>query len=397
MGIRENMAVHAVTEKAGTLLEPLLEGEDDEESSYDDESSTYSSPTKSIEIKATPLQKLKFILVTLGLMAGEAASVVAIILDPEIMVYVMAGITMLNGLLSCFKEYHIMKNSSLRIFIKKLREDAKQLEDEVDILAEEIELLEPEAQRASIVEEELNLIADEQKCNVDELVALVKENESILALMRDNLRQRIVQDTLKIVMLSDRNNDGKFCKVELKMLTLKIRMQLSEYGVDFEEQKFYYLMSENPTVERAVHILKRLIPSNNDEECEDSEEYEDEDNEDEDEDGDLYDIFFINESGTSMSEWSAQKRVSLQLPKPSQERRLSHISTERKTLSNKSLATREPPKTTVQNFPSLSEEAPSARMRRRDRLKTVLKRGRDLPPPPPLAFPPDDPRPGDKS
>ena len=50
-------------------------------------------------------------LVTLGLMAGEAASVVAIILDPEIMVYVMAGITMLNGLLSCFKEYHIMKNS----------------------------------------------------------------------------------------------------------------------------------------------------------------------------------------------------------------------------------------------------------------------------------------------
>lgn len=62
MGIRENMAVHAVTEKAGNLLEPLLEGEDDEESSYDDESSTYSSPTKSIEIKATPLQKLKFIL-----------------------------------------------------------------------------------------------------------------------------------------------------------------------------------------------------------------------------------------------------------------------------------------------------------------------------------------------
>jgi hypothetical protein len=38
--------------------------------------------------------------------------------------------------------------------------------------------------RASIVEEELKLIADEQKSNVDELVALVKENESILALMR---------------------------------------------------------------------------------------------------------------------------------------------------------------------------------------------------------------------
>jgi hypothetical protein len=134
-------------------------------------------------------------------------------------------------------------------------------------------------------------------------------------------------------MLSDRNNDGNFCKVELKMLVLKIRMQLSEYGVYFEEQKFYNLMSANPTVERAVHILKHLIPSNNDEECEDSGEYEDEDDEDdedEDEDDDLYDIFFINESGTSMSEWSAQKRISLRLPKPSKERRLSHISTEKK-------------------------------------------------------------------
>ena len=34
------------------------------------------------------------------------------------------------------------------------------------------------------LEEELKLIADEQKSNVEELVALVKENESILALMR---------------------------------------------------------------------------------------------------------------------------------------------------------------------------------------------------------------------
>jgi hypothetical protein len=57
MGIREKMAVHALNEKMGDLLEPLLEG--DEESSDDDESSMYSSSPKATEFKATPLEKLK--------------------------------------------------------------------------------------------------------------------------------------------------------------------------------------------------------------------------------------------------------------------------------------------------------------------------------------------------
>ncbi len=51
------MAVHALNEKMGDLLEPLLEG--DEESSDDDESSMYSSSPKATEFKATPLEKLK--------------------------------------------------------------------------------------------------------------------------------------------------------------------------------------------------------------------------------------------------------------------------------------------------------------------------------------------------
>lgn len=45
--------------------------------------------------------------------------------------------------------------------------------------------------------------------NVDKLVDLVKENETILDMMQNNLRQRIVQDVLRIVVMSDTNNDGK--------------------------------------------------------------------------------------------------------------------------------------------------------------------------------------------
>ena len=131
------------------------------------------------------------------------------------------------------------------------------------------------------MEEELKAIADEQHVNVDKLVDLVKENAIILAEMKRNLKQRVVQDILKIVVLSDVNNDGMynqlppgidaapnrtpntlgtFCKVETKMLVLKIRVALQEYGIEFDENKFYALMKRNPTVTRTFSIVKRLLP-----------------------------------------------------------------------------------------------------------------------------------------
>lgn len=78
------------------------------------------------------------------------------------------------------------------------------------------------------VEEDLRAIADEQKVNVDKIVDLVKENERILEQMKENLRRRIVQDILRIVVMSDIDNDGVYNKVECKMLVLKIRMTLQE-------------------------------------------------------------------------------------------------------------------------------------------------------------------------
>ena len=87
-----------------------------------------------------------------------------------------------------------------------------------------------------MIEEELRDIVSVQHGNVDRLVELVKENEIILNQMKvrflnilrghccrkyscacsffsvclqDNLRHRIVQDVIKIVMMSDKNNDGR--------------------------------------------------------------------------------------------------------------------------------------------------------------------------------------------
>ena len=128
--------------------------------------------------------------------------------------------------------------------------------------------------RAAAVEEQLQKIADEQKINVNQLVALVKENESILIKMRvrvehssrgsclimhnsalnllvllqDNLRQKIVQDVITIVVKSDKNNDQSIDRVEAKILALQIRLALQEYGVEFISEKFVLAIRQNPLV-----------------------------------------------------------------------------------------------------------------------------------------------------
>lgn len=44
-------------------------------------------------------------------------------------------------------------------------------------------------------------------------------------------------------------------------MALKIRIKLQEYGVDFDEQRFYHVMNVNPTIPRIIAIVQKLTPS----------------------------------------------------------------------------------------------------------------------------------------
>ncbi|KAL7542326.1 hypothetical protein ACHAXR_013309 [Thalassiosira sp. AJA248-18] len=297
-GFQGAAALHVFTDKAEGLLEPLLE-EDEDSSTSSDERSMYSNSTSStisVKVKQTAGQLLKTAAVCTAVGLGSAASV------------------------------------ALRHLNNKLREEADQLEKDVDELSEEIGLLQPEAERiypirptavfglatttlcqvvsniipyvtrlvhldrrANVIEEELRDIVGEQHGNVDKMVGLARENEWILDQMQDNLRQRIVQDVLKIVMMSDVNNDGRFCKVETKMLCLKISLQLQEYGVEFDEGKFYRVMSGDPSVAKTISIVKRLIPSLNENEDDSIQ------SEGEDEDDDTWNMFQMSSQVSGLS------------------------------------------------------------------------------------------------
>ena len=78
---------------------------------------------------------------------------------------------------------------------------------------------------------------------------------------QDNLRKRIVQDIISIVVKSDKDNDQKIDKQEAKELALKIRLQLQEYDVDFDSQKFIKVIAKDPSVPGVIAIVQKLLPA----------------------------------------------------------------------------------------------------------------------------------------
>jgi len=311
-----------MSKKAEGMLEPLLsiidEDDSSSSSSSSDESSQYSNSTGassiSVKVKRTKMQKLKTGVVTVSLGIGVVVSAGAMIITPVTAVFVMGGVLVANVPYSALKEYQIIKLPALRSLNNKLREDANYLEEEVNILSEEIYILEPEADRVAGVEEDLKEIAVEQNYNVEKLVSLVKENTFIMAEMKNNLRQRIVQDILRIVVSSDSNNDGVFSKVETKMLILKIHMSLQEYDVEFDQDKFLELMSHDRSVIGVINLVKALVPSLNEENSDDSED------EDDEEKVDMGDIFRMKASSSSTAA-CPQEGLSLSIVKPPADRR----------------------------------------------------------------------------
>ncbi|KAL7552925.1 hypothetical protein ACHAWF_016175 [Thalassiosira exigua] len=370
MGLRDKAAVHAYN-KAEGLLQPLIEA--DNESVSSDEMSYYSGSASSVPVEAKPtaMQMLVTAVVSLGLAAGAAASVGVIVLNPATIVYAMAGVCLVNIPVSAYKEYKIVKLPAMRSYINSLEDEAKRLENEVIILAQEIDELEPEVERTHEASEELNKIAVEQHIKVDKIVELVQDNETILSQMRDNVRERIIQEVTKIVMLSDRNGDGKFTQLDTRMMVLKLSVSLQEYEVAFDEDKFYIIMREEPTVMRALKILKRLIPASlptlfNDEGSDSST--------DEDEDDDAYDMFFMDGDSRLGSSFStrpseAPARTSLAVDaKKSTSRRSSEL---RRTRHHSMHSAQSSPR--ERSTSRLVHSAPERRRRKRESVKSFWK------------------------
>jgi hypothetical protein len=77
---------------------------------------------------------------------------------------------------------------------------------------------------------------------------------------QENLRQKVIQDVIMIVMQSEKKYSHKIIdRVEAKLLALKISVKLEAYGVTFNEDKFLQAVALNPTLLGVASTVSRRI------------------------------------------------------------------------------------------------------------------------------------------
>ena len=134
---------------------------------------------------------------------------------------------------------------------------------------------------------------------------------------KENIRQSVVQEVVKLVLQSDVDRDGYINKKEAAVLGKRLSMSMEVYGIVFDTEKFHRAVGLSPSICGVLTIVRHLLPdennrvpsfysidstdsdANNDrpkeEEEEEEKEEEKEEREKEEDKGkdDLYDMFYM--------------------------------------------------------------------------------------------------------
>lgn len=240
-----------------------------------------SSNREAVVAKPTQAQVINLAAVGLVTTAGVAASVSAFILVPAAITIVTGCICLLNSPIVMYKARKLLVLPILRKEVDELQHTKQLLKRDMKTLKEEVKSLEAQKRRYAGVERQLQHIALSQGTSIDVIIGLVKENEETLDLMRDNLRQKVIEDIMGILIKHD-NSTHRIDKVEAQLLSLKITVKLEAYGVSFDEAKFLQAVALNPTLAGVIGTTRKLLPRD-EQHAGDEELFE----------SDIYDMFYI--------------------------------------------------------------------------------------------------------
>jgi len=201
-------------------------------------------------------------------------------------------------------EWRLTKLPTLRGRINALRTEAALIKEGINSLVQEEESLREEVKDIEGANERLKgLVKGDNKGNIDELVRLVQENQLVIHEQKQNLRQQVVQDVVRLVLQCDRDRDNAFSRNEATHLERRLSYHLHDiYGISFDAEKFYRAVGLGPSLYGVMRIVKRLLPDKNnrlssfyDIDSDDDEEtiltgFEEDDSSEDD----MYDMFYVN-------------------------------------------------------------------------------------------------------
>lgn len=277
----------------GDMIEPLLckDGANTVDTSVISYDQVPSSDREATATKLTQEQLLNLVVICLVTTLGVVASVSTIILVPTTITIAAGCICLLISPIVIFTAKKMLVLPALRIDVDKLQHTKMRLEKERERLVKEVQTLEACERRYAGMERQLQHIALSQSTNVLAVLGLVRQHEETLELMRENLRQKVIEDIIGILIRHD-SSTHRIDKVEAHLLSLKISVKLEAYGVSFDETKFLQAVALNPTYEGVIGTTRKLLPLDN--EMYDEEEF-----------SDMYDMYFIASTEDGSTIWAS--------------------------------------------------------------------------------------------
>jgi hypothetical protein len=138
------------------------------------------------------------------------------------------------------------------------------LREQNESLQRKAEALEADAALYNVVSAKLRIIVESQSFGVDDVVGMVKENEENLNLIRENIRQKVMVDVVRIIIADHQDSSDPRKIIDIvaaNHLSDKIKARIWEdHGVVLDERNFLHALASNSTIWGAVRTIKNFIP-----------------------------------------------------------------------------------------------------------------------------------------
>ena len=145
--------------------------------------------------------------------------------------------------------------------VSEVQSYRRELKLQVNSLREETQFLRQGATRYESAAIQLREVAESEGYHADELLQMVKNNEKVLDLMRENKRQKVTEEVVRIIL---RDGSPIINEATAKSLASDISVKLVELNVELDKEKFIQELASNPTLLGALSTVKELLPDEED-------------------------------------------------------------------------------------------------------------------------------------
>lgn len=189
------------------------------------------------------------------------ASVAAIIISGNVLVYVAGALSMLIAPYAVYQQRQLTDIESLQATHDRMHSEVSRLNEENSRLKNNVEELEGTVMRLEDVEGAINMLTETQGLSVQAFSKQVDDNRQILAKMQNNLKTSVLQNLLTVIIRCDTDGDFTVKPAELEGLLKRLK---NITGVRVKEESFRNLVAQsNGNIDVVMEMIKSLMDVDN--------------------------------------------------------------------------------------------------------------------------------------